>query len=49
MEIILDILISGMLFVGILGIWYIILKLLLRLPGWNDSLGKPVIKVYYKK
>ena len=32
MEIILDILISGMLFVGILGIWYIILKLLLRFP-----------------
>ena len=49
MESIVDILVKGILFVGILGVWYVILKLLLRLPGWNDSLGKPVIKIYYKK
>lgn len=32
MESIVDILIKGILFVGILGVWYVILKLLLRFP-----------------
>lgn len=44
-----NILLIILLFVGVLGIWYGILKLLLLLPGPNDSLGEPVIKIYYKK
>ena len=31
------------------GIGLYVICLLSRLPGLNDSLGKPVIKVYYKK
>ena len=45
----LDILLKFVLLIGVLGVWYVVLKLLLRIPGLNDSLGKPVIKVHYKK
>lgn len=31
------------------GLGLYVLGLLSRLPGLNDSLGKPVIKVHYKK
>ena len=49
METVLDILFKLVLSIGVLGVWYVVLKLLLRIPGLNDSLGKPVIKVHYKK
>lgn len=49
MEMVLDILFKLVLFIGVLGVWYVVLKLLSRIPGLNDSLGKPVIKVHYKK
>lgn len=49
MEKILDMLLIIILFVSVLGIWYVILKLLFRLAGPKDSLGEPVIKIYYKK
>ena len=49
METVLGILLEIAFSICVLGVWYVVLKLLLRFPGLNDSLGKPVIKVYYKK
>ena len=49
METVLDILLKFVLLIGVLGVWYVVLKFLFRFPGLNDSLGKPVIKVHYKK
>lgn len=37
------------LFIGVFGLEWLVLELMSRLPGLKDSLGEPVIKIYYKK
>ena len=50
METILDMLLKFVLVVGVLGVCCTLMEFIFRVfPGPNDSLGKPVIKVYYKK
>lgn len=46
---IVDIFLKILLFVGAFGLEWLILELMSRFPGPKDSLGKPVIKIYYKK
>ncbi len=49
METVFEILFGALIYIVGCGLGIYLLCLLSRLPGWNDSLGKPVIKVYYKK
>ena len=49
METVFEILFSVLLYVVGCGLGIYLFCLLSRIPGPNDSLGKPVIKVYYKK
>ena len=49
MENVIDILCNVVFYIIGCGIGLYVICLLSRLPGLNDSLGKPVIKVHYKK
>lgn len=49
MENVIDILCNVVFFIIGCGLGLYVLGLLSRMPGLNDSLGKPVIKVHYKK
>ena len=49
MESIIGIFLKILLFVGAFGVGWLVLELMSRFPGPNDSLGEPVIKIYYKK